>query len=526
MRSVLAFTLLAFLLGGVSASASDRPRSNSDVGVLWTPDGPAAEQVRTLRTMNTHGIRHVRVHRWPHPDALQAAATLHIKLYVDVDTAALNDDALSDDRLTHPAVHAIGWAGPLTANGCAAWTTLRAQLPTDRLRYVVTPVSPAGAACRFADDTLVLPDVRLMDRPFDRWYQWRQAHAGPVGLAALGPARASDRSGDADGWQVPRSALMQARTLERVLTEVHTRGVPLAFTAGWTAASDSGPMHFHLAEGDSLLSPGRVVTAATTAPPAPFAWPPGPASMRPTHLPNGTVAMVWLLLVGTIGALVYVPPMRRTVLRYLFAHAFYRESVQTGRDATPMALTALVALVFGPLWVGGFTILAEGTWLRSTLLITDALPLALQPGVEAALSHPRLSAGLITASLLGSLFVWATGATVALRAIGRPLTWPQLLMLGLLPWWGSLLWMLGAVAPTPAFLTNGPLVFMATALCVSGWASLRTAYDVHYTADAPLAATLGIALLAPGSLLLYTGFFVGYMAEVDVRWLFTLLWHA
>lgn len=514
MRSVLTLVLTALLLSNLSVSASD-----SEVGVVWMPDGSAEAQVQTLRTMADHQIRHVRVLDWPHAEALQAATTLQIQLYVDLH--APPDP--NDDRLTHPAVRGAGWAGPLTAQGCTTWMQVRTQLPADRLRYVVAPVSPTGAACQFDDATTVLADVRLMDRPFARWYQWRQAHDGPVGLAALGTARTG--SGP-EGWRVPRSAAAQARTLERLLTEVHTRNVPLTFTAAWTSASNWGPLHFHLTERDSLLPPGQVVAAATTHAPRPFVWPPGPTTTSSSGLPIGTTAAVWLLLGGTAAAFFYLPPVRRTVLRYLFAHAFYRDAMRTGRDATPLTCTVLLTLMGGALWVGGYAVLAESAWLRPTLLAVEGLPPPLQSVANAAWTTPVRTAGLVTGGLIGGLLIWASGVALALRAAGTSLSWSQTFVLGLVPWWGTLLWMFAAITPLSALRPHIPLVLLGLALVASMWTALRTAHDVFYTARAPLVLALGAALFAPGSLLLILLVSVGYATEVPVQWISTLLWHA
>ncbi len=513
MRSTFALLLAAFLFSGFPVSASA-----SDVGVVWKPSGTASEQVQSLRSMADHDIRSVRALDWPHADALQAAAMLQIRLYVDVKAAPP-----PEDRLRHPAVHGIGWAGPLTARGCANWAQLRSQLPPDQHRYVVAPVSPDGAACRFNDDTLLLADVRLMDRPFARWYQWQEAHDGPVGMAALGTVHSAS---DLDGQRASRSLSAQARSLERLLTEVHTRNVPLAFVAAWTPASDHGPLHFHLTERDSLLPAGQVVARATTRAPPPYAWQPGSAPSQSSVLPPGMIILVWALLGGCIAALIYVPPVQRTVLRYLFAHAFYREAVRTGRDATPLALTILIALLSGTLWIGGFAVLAEGVWLRPTVLVIEALPPSLSSLADFVLAHPARMAGLVAAGIVASTLLWTSGLTLALYATSTPLSWPQVLVLGLMPWWGTLVWMLTAIVPAFVWTAYAPLVLVGVALIASAWTALRTAYDVHRTAHAPLPVALGVALGAPGSVLLLTMGAASYIADLPVRWLFSLLWHA
>ena len=513
MRSTFALLLAAFLFSGFPISAYA-----SDVGVVWTPGGTASEQVQSLRTMADHDIRSVRALDWPHADALQAAATLQIRLYVDVKAAPP-----PEDQLRHPAVYGIGWAGPLTTKGCANWVQLRSQLPPDQHRYVVAPVSPRGTACRFNDDTLLLADVRLMDRPFARWYQWQDVHNGPVGVATLGTARSAS---DLDGQGASRSASAQARTLEQLLTEVHTRNVPLAFVAAWTPASNHGPLHFHLSEHDSLLPAGRVVAQSTTRAPPPFAWQPVSSSSQSPVLPPGMVVLVWVLLGGGIAALIYVPPVQRTVLRYLFTHAFYHEAVRTGRDATPLALMTLIAFLSGTLWIGGFAVLAEGVWLRPTVLVVEALPPSLSSLADFALAYPARTAGLVAAGIVASILLWTGGLTLALYAAGTPLSWPQVLVLGLMPWWGTLVWMLAAIVPAFVWTAHAPLVLVGIALIASAWTALRTAYDVHRTAHAPLPIALGAALGAPGSILLLTMGAASYIADLPVRWLFSLLWHA
>lgn len=514
MRSILTFLLTVLLLSNITVLASA-----SEVGVMWKPNGSASEQVQILRTMADHHIRHVRALNWPHEDALQAAATLQIRLYVDMKGSALPPK----DRLEHPAVYGIGWAGPLTAEGCAEWAQLRSQLPSDRHRYVAVPVSPRGVACRFNDDTVLLADVRLMDRPFARWYQWQQAHDGPVGIAALGSARSAP---DFDGQHAPRSPSAQARMLERLLTEVHTRNVPLTFVAAWTKASNYGPLHFHLTERNSLLPAGQVLARATISAPPPLAWQAEPAPSESPVLPPGMILLVWVLLGGGTAALIYVPPLQRTVLRYLFAHAFYREAVRTGRDATPLPLTILIALLSGALWIGGFAVLTEGVWLRPTVLMVETLPSSLSSLTDFVLAHPARTAGLVAAGIGASTLLWTSSLTLALYAVGTPLSWPQVLVLGLMPWWGTLVWMLAAIVPAFAWTAHAPLLLIGVALIASAWTALRTAYDVYRTARVPLPVALGAALGAPGSILLIAIIAAAYMADLPIRWLFSLLLHA
>ncbi|PEN08282.1 hypothetical protein CRI93_03940 [Longimonas halophila] len=499
------------------APAVSQPAS---IGVVWTPTGPSETQVQALRTMRDAGLRHVRAAAWPRPEALQAAHTFGLQLYIDL-APPVADPSVLRERLAHPAVRGVGWAGSLTTRGCARWNALRSTLPPSSMRYVVAPVAPAGVACSFDASTTVLADVRMLDRPFARWYQWRAAHAGPVGLAALGPARMLT---DGQGWQVPRSMLAQARTLEHLLEQVHTRGVPIAFTAAWSTTSVQGPLRFHIAESDSLLPPGKVVAASTTGPPPPFAWPTGSVSTIARAFPTSTTLAIWGLVLGLMGVFVRLPTARRTVLRYLFTHGFYRASLREGRDATGPTLAALGLLVGGALWSGGQVLVDRATWLRPILLGLEALPPSLQSWVDVGMTHPGFAAAVVTLALGGALLFWTTAVALGLQAVGTPVSWSQVLMMGLLPWWGAPLWAFGAAAP--AVGTALPLVLFAIAFAAAAWSALRTAYDLHRTIHPPLSITLGAALCAPGSILLFAVVGIAYSTGVDGRWVLQLLVHA
>lgn len=500
-----------------SQPATSQPAT---IGVVWTPTGPSETQVQALRAMHNAGFQHIRAEAWPRLEALQAAQTFGLRLYVDL-APPVADSSVLRERLAHPAVRGVGWAGSLTPRGCARWTALRSTLPPSSMRYVVAPVAPAGAACSFDPSTTVLADVRMLDQPFARWYQWRAAHAGPVGLAALGPARTLT---DGQGWQVPRSMLAQARALEHLLEHVHTRGVPIAFTAAWSTASARGPLRFHVAEGDTLLPPGKVVAASTTGPPPPFAWPPGAVSATAHTRPTGTTFAIWGLLLGMIGVFVQLPAARRTVLRYLFAHGFYRASLREGRDATGPTLMAFGVLVGGALWGGGQALIDRAAWLRPVLLGVEALPPSLQSWVDVGMTHPGLAAAIVTLALGGALLLWTTAVALGLQALGTSISWGQVLMLGLLPWWGVPLWTLAAAAP--AVGTAFPLTLFASAFIGAAWSALRMAYDMHRTIHPPLSMTLGAALCAPGSILLFAIAGIAYSTGVDGRWVLQLLIYA
>ena len=507
-------------VGSQPATSQPVTSSPATIGVVWTPTGPSETQVQALRAMHDAGLRHIRAEAWPQPEALQAAHTLGLQLYIDLAPPVADLSGLRE-RLAHPAVRGVGWAGSLTARGCTRWSALRSTLPPSLMRYVVAPVAPAGVACSFDPSTTVLVDVRMLDRPFARWYQWRAAHSGPVGLAALGPARTPT---NVQGWTIPRSMLAQARALEHLLEQVHTRGVPIAFAAAWSTASARGPLRFHVAEGDTLLPPGRVVAASTAGPPPPFAWPPGSVSATAHTRPTGTTVAIWGLLLGIIGVFVQLPAARRTVLRYLFAHGFYRASLREGRDATGPTLVALGLLVGGALWGGGQALIDRAAWLRPVLLGVEALPPSLQSWVEVGMTHPGLAAAVVTLALGGALLFWTTAVTLGLQAAGTSISWSQVLMLGLLPWWGVPLWALGAAAP--AVGTAVPLMLFTSAFIGAAWSALRMAYDMHRTVHPPLSMTLGAVLCTPGSTLLLAGAGIAYSTGVKGRWMLQLLIYA
>lgn len=516
------FLLFLFVLALAPLTGSATAQQRTAVGVVWTPAGPPEVQVEMLQTMHGVGVQHIRVAAWPHSDALQAAHTFGLKLYMDLSPAVALTPA-RHTHLAHPAVHGVGWAGPLTPSGCARWNALKSRIPSAPMHYVVAPVPPSGTDCTFADSTTVLGDVRLLSRPFDRWYAWKHAHNGPVGLAALGPARSTS---GAEGWRIPRSQMAQARALEDLLHQVHARGVPLAFTAGWSAASNPGPLQFHLTQDARLLPPGQVVVASTEGGPRPFAWPPGPERSASAQLPYSATLAIGLLLLGIAGALTQMRPVRRTVTRYLFAHGFYRESLHGGRDATLPTLSALGLLVVGALWGGGWAMLHQVAWTRSILLGLEALPPALRSIVASALQQPGIAALLVAGAIAFGLLFWTTLLTLALQTARSSLSWLQILTMGLLPWWGAPLWMVAALLPTSIIGSSAPLALLASALVGSAWSALRTAYDLHRTAHPPVGVTVGAALLAPGSLLLIGLVIAGYATGTNGLWIMRLMWQA
>ena len=516
MRVFPSVVLLMLCAGNIALA------QNTAVGVVWTPDGSPEDQVQTLQSMRKAGIVHVRTAAWPNPKALQAAHAFGLNLYVDISSSS-EVTPNRQQHLGHPAVRGVGWTGPLTARGCAEWRALRMRLPPALARYVVAPVDPSGAACTFADSTTVLADVRLLNRPFHRWYAWKQAHNGTVGLAAMGPARTAEGP---EGWHVRRSTLAQARALETLLQHVHARGVPWAFTATWSSASDRGPLQFHLSTDAQLLPPGRVVAAATAGAPRPFAWPPGPARTASTRLPYSATLVVGLLLLGAVVAVAQVPPVRRTVLRYLFAHGFYRESLRGGRDATQLALAVLTALLMGALWGGGWVVLYHAAWTRPVLLGLEALPPALQSVVSMALHHPGKAALAVATGLTLYLMFWATLFTLVLQKIRSSLSWTQMFTVGLMPWWGTTLWMMAALIPSSSIGFSAPLVLLAVAVAASTWSAVRTGYDLYQTAHPPVGGAIGAALLAPGSFLLFVGAVAGFASGTDVPWILHLVWYA
>lgn len=491
------------------------------IGVLWTPTGPPASQVDALRAMQAAGVQHVRVvNAHPHADALQAARTLGVQLYVDLPPSQTAPAELRA-ALAHPAIRGVGWAGPLTRRGCARWDAAQAYLPRDVLRYVVVPVAPAGSACSFDRTTTLLVDARLLDRPFARWRTWRAVHAGSVGFAGVGPARSADAP---SGWNVPRSLLKQARALEQMLEQVHTRGIPLAFTANWEARAAHRPLRFHLQEGGTLLPPGEVVVASTNGPPPPFAWAAGETRSGRT-LPTGTLLAMWGLGFGVLGVFTQLPAARRTVLRYLFAHGFYRASLREGRDATGVPLTALALLAGGALWGGGQALLSRGAWLRPVLAAREALPPSLQGWSEAVFTAPGLASAVVALALGAGLVLWTTALTAGLHASGTPaVSWGQVFTMGLLPWWGAPLWALGAAAPSVG--TEAPLLLGALAFGGAAWTALRTAYDVHRTLHPPVALTVGAAVLSPGGCLWIAAIGLGYATGTDAAWIVQLLRYA
>jgi hypothetical protein len=225
-----------------------------------------------------------------------------------------------------------------------------------------------------------------------------------------------------------------------------------------------------------------------------------------------------------IGVFVQLPAARRTVLRYLFAHGFYRASLREGRDATGPTLVAFGLLVGGGLWGGGQALLDGAAWLRPILLGVEALPPSLQSWVDAGMTHPGLAAAVVTLALGGALLFWTTAVTLGLQAAGTSISWSQVLMMGLLPWWGVPLWALGAAAP--AVGTAVPLTLFAVAFLGAAWSALRMAYDMHRTVHPPLSITLGAALCAPGSSLLFAIAGMAYSTGVEGRWMLQLLIYA
>lgn len=524
LAAAVALVLFAAALGSAPpARAQSGPRvaQPAAIGVLWTPTGPPASQVDALRAMHAAGLQHVRVvHTPPHADALQAAHTLGMQLYVDLPPSQ-TDPAELRASLTHPAIRGVGWAGPLTQRGCARWSTAQPHIPRDVLRYVVTPVAPVGSACSFGRTTTLLVDARLLARPFARWQAWRGVHTGPVGFAGVGPARSADA---ASGWNVPRSLLGQARALEKLLAQVHTRGIPLAFTSNWEARAVHRPLRFHLQEDGTLLPPGEVVAASTEGPPPPFAWAAGEARSGRT-LPTGTLLAVWGLGLGVLGVFTQLPAARRTVLRYLFAHGFYRASLREGRDATGVPLTALALLAGGALWGGGQALLSHGAWLRPVLVAREALPPSLQGWSEAVFTAPGLASAGVALALGAVLVLWTTALTAGLHASGRKaVSWGQVFTMGLLPWWGAPLWALGAAAPSVG--TEVPLLLGALAFGGAAWTALRTAYDVHRTLHPPIALTVGAAVLSPGGCLWIGTTGLVYATGADAVWIGQLLRYA
>jgi hypothetical protein len=225
-----------------------------------------------------------------------------------------------------------------------------------------------------------------------------------------------------------------------------------------------------------------------------------------------------------IGVFVQLPAARRTILRYLFAHGFYRASLREGRDATGPTLMALGLLVGGALWGGGQALIDRAAWLRPVLLGVEALPPALQSWVDMGMTHPGLAAAIVTLALGGALLLWTTAVTLGLQAAGTSISWSQVLMLGLLPWWGVPLWTLAAAAP--AVGTAVPLMLFASAFIGAAWSVLRMAYDMHRTMHPPLSMTLGAVFCAPGSSLLFAVGGIAYSTGVDGRWILQLLIYA
>ena len=71
-------------VGSQPATSQPVTSSPATIGVVWTPTGPSETQVQALRAMHDAGLRHIRAEAWPQPEALQAAHTLGLQLYIDL----------------------------------------------------------------------------------------------------------------------------------------------------------------------------------------------------------------------------------------------------------------------------------------------------------------------------------------------------------------------------------------------------------------------------------------------------------
>ena len=496
---------------------NEAPASLSAVGIVWTPGGSDVEEVRALRMMEGHGIRHVRATRPPTPEGLQAAATFGIALYVDVSAPVSREEVYWE----HPAVAGIGWSGPLSYSGCIRWGQIRAGLPSSVTPYVVAPVTPDGSRCTFDEATLVLVDGRMMIRPFARWQAWTQAHAGPVGLAAIGIPRSDAAE---PGWTVPRSAEAQARYLEERLGQAHARSVPITFVAGWDASANRGPARFQLTIGEALTPAGQVAVSAVEERPSPFAFAPGEDRAFQDRIWSGLVLMVWVVLFATAGSVIYVPSVRRLVLRYLSAHVFYCESVREGRDATGIAAALIGGCIAGALWVGSVAVLNELAWVRPAVIAAETLSSTGRDLVETAWAAPLAVAAVGVTLWSAALAGWAALVAAGSRWGTTKLSWRQAFMLGALPWWGVLPWMLLTMAGGTLYPADAPLLLLGGALIGSAWTVLRTTYDVYQTTQDWLAGAA--LLLTPGSLVLglCAGFL--YVHGAELGWLVQVLRYA
>lgn len=97
-------------------------------------------------------------------------------------------------------------------------------------------------------------------------------------------------------------------------------------------------------------------------------------------------------------------------------------------------------------------------------------------------------------------------------------------MLGALPWWGVLPWMLLTMAGGTLYPADAPLLLLGGALIGSAWTVLRTTYDVYQTTQDWLAGAA--LLLTPGSLVLglCAGFL--YVHGAELGWLVQVLRYA
>lgn len=535
---------MALSLWVVPAQAQDTPSG----GVIWTPPPSFPRAERDLRTMHDQGVALVRTPPIRDERLLTLADTLGLLVYQDVPLSYLSASQMADSldyareqlgqmlRLAqrHPSARHFGLVDHSDTSDPAACSILqqlaavvRNQGPPGSQTYYVTPFVAADR-CGPVVDTVLL-DVRNAARPAHRLAAWRAAHPDvPVSVGALGTWVRRD---SLRGLLAPHSPEAQARYLERHLGHLFAdtlQAAPSAvFVHRWRddAAQRSDPYgrNYGLRTASDRPRPAAgVVAGFFTRTQTVFAFPAGQRPEAPTP---------WLVLMGwgCIGliAIAYFrgPRLQQMVMRYVWAHNFYQESVREGREVLPGSTLAILGN-----GLAGFV--ALGVVLgrcfqddQSVLWALHALPDTLESTLAPLMNEPWLLGAALAAGYAAGLLVWMGGLMGASR-YGSSLSVDQALMIIGWPRWLLVLVMIAALTVSSFPPETGrPLVLWV----VSGtaglmlWMTGRTLADFMAVTRTPLALALATVLLSPLFMAFWVGGYLVLRHDVPIAFISHLL---
>lgn len=490
-------------------------------GIVWRPAQDTFQAFVDWQGVRQLGVQAVQVEGGAVPTfVLDMADSLGLAVYVSLPVEALAARrllrllpqvrrqlwTLLEQLGGHPSLRAIGLAQGVDTTdpeACAYFETLAAEVRRYRadLDVYYETVFIEADRCGHAVDWVLL-DARDAEDPLLLLRRWKQAHPRvPVGIGKLGIWVRADTL---RGLRVPHSPEAQARYFEQHLRRLQGWIEGPVFVYRWRDASRQRPALHHdqpywepygLHARKGTPRPARdVVQGFFTGRQGVFAFAMG-------HLPKSPwpweVMLAWL-------PIVLLAVNRRVSLlwrlqsrRYFWAHGFYIEAVQWGRD---LPVGAVLSFGLAQSVALGVSLALSVPMLRQSRAVAwlvGLLPLDVQETVLFVLQYPALLLGLTLCGTAIGVGLWSLGLALLSRW-GRRIGYVQALTVALMPRWVLLALLMGALGLLDTASPAAGTALLGLWVLCEGWSLQRTLRDAGQVVEGRLWMRLALVLLHPG----------------------------